>query len=332
MTAWWWTKVAVTLSLRMERQVSDALTATSRPEEVTEHRCAKRSVASRSLWVSRRCARIHQPWRGRQLVQGNVQSAPYQVCDYVVTERGAKSVMHWQFLITCRLTSWFKELFRPPNNRQACSDSQARNINAMDFTNGEFADNISRAKNLISASKQLEGSSAESARLSHDVLRAAVVFLHASLEEVIRNLYVQRLPNSSPDHLSQIPLITDGASSRSAKFMLGDLVPFRGEFVENVIIKSVEAYVDTFNLNNATQLANCLELAELPTEPLRQHFSALHDLMQRRHQIVHQMDRSDELDPLTVPLSSIDALVVERWAQALEDFVNDLFVLHSSEK
>lgn len=196
----------------------------------------------------------------------------------------------------------------------------------MDFTNGEFADNLGRASNLIAASEQLAGTSADSAPLAQDVLRAAVVFLHASLEEVVRNLFVRKLPNVAPDKLDKVPLAGAPRSHPPTKFLLGSLVQFRGEFVENVIKKSIDAYVDTFNLNNTGELVRCLELAEIDVTPLQQHFPALNELMQRRHQIVHQMDRTNELDPLSVPLSSLDVLTVERWKQALISFVQNLFV------
>jgi hypothetical protein len=200
----------------------------------------------------------------------------------------------------------------------------------MDFTNGEFSDNLGRASNLIAASKQLAGTAADPVPLAQDVLRAAVVFLHASLEEVIRNLYVRRLPNVAPEKLDEIPLAGTPGLRRPTKLLLGALVQFRGEFVENVIKKSIDAYVDTFNLNNVNELAHCLELAEIEVDPLRSHFPALNELMLRRHQIVHQMDRTNELDPLTAPLSSLDVQTVERWELALESFVQDLFAVYTT--
>lgn len=197
----------------------------------------------------------------------------------------------------------------------------------MDFTNGEFADNLRRANNLIDASRELGRANSDPSPLAQDVLRAAVVFLHASLEEVIRNLYVKRLPNVAPEKLDQVPLVSSAGHNRPAKILLGTLVQFRGEFVENVIKKSINAYVDTFNLNNASELAQCLELAEIDISQLRQHFALLNELMQRRHQIVHQMDRINELDPLSVPLTSLDIMTVENWRNALECFAEDLFIV-----
>ena len=193
----------------------------------------------------------------------------------------------------------------------------------MDFTNGEFADNIGRASNLIAASRRLADISG--APLAEDVLRAATVFLHASLEEVIRNLLVLRLPNVAPEKLDEIPLAVKTGLRRSSKILLGSLVQFRGKFVDNVITDSIHAYVDTFNLNNTSQLAQYLELAEIETATLAQHFPLLNELMQRRHQIVHQMDRKNELDPLNEPLSPLVLHTVESWKDALEAFVHDLF-------
>lgn len=193
---------------------------------------------------------------------------------------------------------------------------------SLDFTNGEFSDNLGRAKNLIIASKALDANSVGTAE---DVLRAAVVFLHASLEEVVRNLFIRRLPDVAPEKLNEIPMAGDFDSRRPTKILLGSLIQFKGQFVENVIMKSIDAYVDTLNLNNTSQLTQYLELADVEVSLLRKNFPALNELMQRRHQIVHQMDRKNELDPLTVPLTPLDLSAVEGWKNALESFVQDLF-------
>lgn len=201
---------------------------------------------------------------------------------------------------------------------------------AIDFTNGEFSENLGRAKNLIEASIRLSVGDSGVTPLAEDVLRASVVFLHASLEEVIRNLFVRRLPNVAADKLDEIPLAGMTGLRRPSKIFLGALVQFRGDFVDNVIKRSIESYVDTFNLNSSTELAQCLELAEVDVSDLRQYFPALNELMKRRHQIVHQMDRTNELDPLTVPLSTLPVEQVRYWSDALERFVECLFRVSST--
>ena len=202
----------------------------------------------------------------------------------------------------------------------------------MDFTNGEFRENQRRVENLISAAKDLSVGPPAQIELSQDVLRAAVVFLHSSLEEIVRNLYVQRLPNvQNRESLNRIPLLTDPPNIRPTQVLLGQLAQFRGQFVENVIVRSIEAYVSSFNLNNTTQLAQSLQLLEIEVVKLEEYFPELNRLMARRHQIVHQMDRTNEFDPLTVPLSPIDVISVSRWKLTLEEFASALFALYSDQ-
>lgn len=194
-----------------------------------------------------------------------------------------------------------------------------------DFTNGEFAENIARVDSLIAASRKLVEQSIGDAQLATDVLRAAVVFLHSSLEEIIRNLYLQRLPNVSAESLNRVPFASHEPSYRSKNIQLGDLLEYRGKFVDNVIRESISQYVNTLNINNATQLVECLKLANIPHEPLKPFYDPLNSLMKRRHQVVHQMDRSNELDPLASPVNNIDEDLVTAWKVAVEGFANALF-------
>jgi hypothetical protein len=72
-----------------------------------------------------------------------------------------------------------------------------------DFTNGEFNQNIARVDNLINTYRLLEEQTNDTQ--SKDILRAAIVFLHSSLEEVVRNLYLARLPSGTVENLNKIP-------------------------------------------------------------------------------------------------------------------------------
>ena len=110
----------------------------------------------------------------------------------------------------------------------------------MDFTNGEFSENMARVENLINGAEFIEATNPES-NLSEDVLRAAVVFLHSTLEEVVRNLFLFRVPNVRTENLNKIPLATErGGGSRPEKILLGQLVPFQGKLLENIIIDSIK--------------------------------------------------------------------------------------------
>lgn len=194
-----------------------------------------------------------------------------------------------------------------------------------DFTNGEFAENIARVENLVVASRRLAQQNIGDVQLANDVLRAAVVFLHSTLEEVIRNLYLHKLPDVAPESLNKVPFVGQESSHRPRGIQLGELLPFRGRFVENVIRESINEYVNTININNSNQLVECLKLADVSHEPLRHFYEPLDSLMKRRHQVVHQMDRSNELDPLAASVNDIDEASVVVWRSAVEGFAKALF-------
>jgi hypothetical protein len=194
-----------------------------------------------------------------------------------------------------------------------------------DFTNGEFNENIARVENLISASKRLVGEDISDTQLANEVLRAAVVFLHSSLEEIIRNLFLHKLPQVTPENLNKVPFNGHEPTHRPKGILLGDLLEYRGQFVENLIRDSIDQYVNTININGTNQLVDCLKLADVPHEPLRPFFEPLDTLMKRRHIVVHQMDRSSKLDPLTSNLNDIDEAVVVAWKIAIVGFATQLF-------
>lgn len=202
----------------------------------------------------------------------------------------------------------------------------------IDFTNGEYKENITRVENLIDAYKTLDEANIGDLQVRKDVLRASVVFLHSTLEEIVRNLFLLRLPNGDPKKLNKIPFVGHESTHRPKDILLGSLKEFSGQLVDNLIFHSINNYVDTMSINGANQLADCLELVDLPIHPLRKYFTSLDDLMKRRHQIVHQMDRGNSLDPLRDPITDINVSTVEQWKTDLCCFFSDLLILVENEK
>src|SRR5258706_3639980 len=95
-----------------------------------------------------------------------------------------------------------------------------------------LARNIARAHNLVSIYKFLGGSSPGRRSVGDtDVLRSAVVLIHASLEDFLRSLERAYLPKAGSTVLKEIPLKGVGRSGRAEKFSLGDLVEHRGKTV-----------------------------------------------------------------------------------------------------
>lgn len=189
-----------------------------------------------------------------------------------------------------------------------------------DFTNGEFKQNLNRINNLMSAYRELDANDIGDIQVRKDVLRACVVLMHSTLEEVIRNLYLYRLPKVDSKQLNKITFVGHTSSNRPSNILLGELLQYRDKLVSNVILASIESHVDTMNINSALQLAQCLEMAEIPVDTHNKYFAELESLMKRRHQIVHQMDRSDRLDPLSMNIENIGITKVNKWKSALRGF------------
>ena len=199
----------------------------------------------------------------------------------------------------------------------------------MDFTNGEFYQNIERVDTLVGAALFFESEDDDNANSSDnaaasDILRAAVVFLHSALEEVIRNLFQHRLPYVNPENLNKIPFHDHEPSHRPKGILLGELQRYSGVYIKNIIFHSINNYVDTLNINSSTHLVQCLQLAEVDHEQFVDFYPSLDSLMKRRHQIVHQMDRSNTLDPLDAPVNKIKQEMVANWRVAVTGFAEIL--------
>lgn len=192
-----------------------------------------------------------------------------------------------------------------------------------EHTLSEFTQNNGRVSNLIAAYEASQTHRRQGRRdaKSADTLRAAVVFLHSALEEVFRNLFLWKLPYGSRDTLNTIPLVGTPASQRAKAFLLGDLIDHRGQFVHNVIRDSIEAYVDHMSINTVQELCVCLRMIDVVPNALDEYYSGLAASMQRRHQIVHQMDRNHTPGIGNSRVQSISVRQVKAWQDNTGRFV-----------
>lgn len=187
-----------------------------------------------------------------------------------------------------------------------------------------FNKNIARVKNLVDIYRnQLSGSGR--GRRGHqetDVLRAATVLLHASLEDVLRSLAYWKLPTATGTILENIPLV--GTSTQ--KFNLGSLVAHRGKTIDDVIAASVDASLERSNYNNATEIASLLQSLGANTTSLEAYMPMLGQTMQRRHQIVHRADANPNPNPGrgNHRVATISPATLEAWIKNTEHFVNNV--------
>lgn len=158
--------------------------------------------------------------------------------------------------------------------------------------NARFEQNLSRVENLI-AMYNWEG---QGRRRAHDtdVLRAAIVLLHASLEDFLRSHLILNIDSFDDDTLDAYGFPSEH-KRRQEKISLSQLAKY-GEldissFVKDTVRDRIERY-ETFN--SVGDIKNAIQKCGYNIEPIENHdFSYLAAMISRRHQIVHKADRND---------------------------------------
>ncbi len=186
-----------------------------------------------------------------------------------------------------------------------------------------FSVNLARARNLITIYETTTGSGSGRRGVEDtDLLRAAVVFLHATLEEFLRELERWKLPHAAPDQLKDVPLKGISRTGRAEKFWLSDLAPFRGSTVEEVITTSIDDMLNRSNYNDLADVSRVLVLAGISDMAVDRAKAGIADAMARRHKIVHQADRQPQGGKGYGPANPIDKPTVSSWIDNVEAFVN----------
>lgn len=174
-----------------------------------------------------------------------------------------------------------------------------------------FALNIARVRNLV-AIYRTHLSAPGRGRRGHqttDVLRAATVLLHASLEDVLRSLAYWKLPSATSAVLDSIPLVGQSA----VKFTLGTLSTHRGKTVAEVIQASTDASLERSNYNNTAEVASLLHQIGISTLPLGTYMATLEVAMRRRHLIVHRADSNPTPGRGNHRVNSLAPRTVDDW-------------------
>lgn len=96
--------------------------------------------------------------------------------------------------------------------------------------------NLGRVSNLVELYDIVSGNG-QGRRDVHatDILRAATVLLHASLEDVFRSLATWKFPSAGEEVLNGVPLVGLSEHGQPAKFFLGKLASHRAKTVQQLI-------------------------------------------------------------------------------------------------
>jgi RiboL-PSP-HEPN len=182
----------------------------------------------------------------------------------------------------------------------------------------ENNDRVSRLLDLFDHLDELDVEGGE------DLLRAAVVFIHAYLEDFLRTIAIELLPAGDETCLKDIPLAGTGSFGRSEKFVLGQLAQHRGKMVDALLTESVSDYYGRSTFNSTDEISSLVKRVGFTPEEHNADFEAIDQMIRRRHQIVHRADRVKDPASDSFVLQPIKRSEVVRWLQATLTFTSGL--------
>lgn len=180
--------------------------------------------------------------------------------------------------------------------------------------------NLERVDGLLGLYRTLGGGQGRRAIGTGDLLRSAVVFLHATLEEVLRSCLEWRWPEAGDDHFVDIPF----AGGKATRITLGQLAAQREKTVRLVLEEAIRAYLARSNFNNLGEIRKALVRIGADADFLGAYAPHLETMMRRRHHIVHRADRNEMRGRGQHAALSIAEGDVTTWRESVRGFSRDL--------
>ena len=183
-----------------------------------------------------------------------------------------------------------------------------------------FDRNIQRVDNLCSIFEVVKATPNRPTVKEADILRAAVVFLHSAMEDYLRGILAERLPEHDTKNLENIGLYqTDG---RAGKFSLGMLKPHSELTVSELIQKSIDQQMSYTSFNDTNDISGWLARVGISASSPDVDLAQLNTTIKRRHKIVHEMDANQQSGRGNHIAASLNLPTVKAWEENVIAFVN----------
>lgn len=180
-----------------------------------------------------------------------------------------------------------------------------------------FQRNIERCQGILDSiwysDEFEEGYSSE---VQDDLARALVVYLHASLEDLLRTILIQhyrRNPTkllTDHNHSKEIPDRAELWKTLSEFESSGTVETFIDHWIRKILGKE--------SFSNQSQVAGFLKVTGFTIEDQEVYMRLFEALIQRRHDIVHNADLNP--NEANHEPAEIDLYVVEEWMNAVQGF------------
>jgi hypothetical protein len=184
-----------------------------------------------------------------------------------------------------------------------------------------FRSNVARINRLVTfivnaepLQQELPLQNSEGVRA--DILRAVVVYLFATFEDILRSIARQHLSTAAPTGFKDIPFV----GGREQKLTLSQLAEHRAKSVAQLIDESVQSYLDTKTFSSFQDVVHILARIGLDAKPFGYLSKPLGQLMRRRHQIVHEADLPSPQDNAVKAWTVADDWQLWMWLLSVEAF------------
>lgn len=201
------------------------------------------------------------------------------------------------------------------------------NVEPISDIAGRFRANLSRVRGLAMAVNPAASGGSSAPALApgvrSDMLRAAVILLHAALEDLLRSVEGRWWRTAAlPENLRGLTLVhpVHPPSSRPGeKFHLGDLSPWRGRTVDEVFEHAIASHLDHTTYNDVAQVRACMDKVGMDRQTWHGlDIGGLEAMIKRRHKIAHRADVGFSPTPGPALPQSIEHDEVSHWIDIVD--------------
>jgi hypothetical protein len=209
----------------------------------------------------------------------------------------------------------------------ACKIDKEKFVAAQPEVSARFRYNLARVENLVSLFTDLGVGKGSGRRSTSelDILRAAVVLLHASFEDLIRSTEQAMFTRYSDEIWKTVKFsgLTDRDPDRD-RLTVCDLRKYMGRSIDDLIDETITDHLNKKSYNHIEDLTRFLQAIGVKTDPYKAHFPSLSNLIKRRHHIVHQADKQSATVQGKWRATEINVTTVQTWIAAVRGFGDQL--------
>lgn len=152
-------------------------------------------------------------------------------------------------------------------------------------------------------------------------MRSAVVLLHATLEDLLREAIRSRPSLDNEKFIKSLMLEADGNKNRAKeRFGIIDLLEHKDLAVSEILNKSISHHLDRRSFNHIGDVKEALIQIGVSHAEFKVLLPVIGKAIERRHKIVHRSDRTEHSEKTHGPPTTIGKLTVEEWTKSIGRF------------